>query len=175
MVLLITPTWLIVDPLNTWTQVKGEGTYQCFHSAIHINTGWLRLIQVNDKPKNHRKTESNLITRVENVRDNPKNSMDKTVPTIPNKRTGFLPMRSDVRLHWNTVIASVAKITIPTMNGTRSQLVLASSFLTQKRNKLNYKPSVIPDLLFISTSNVKLPHKLFYEIISKMVQTKNKM
>ena len=55
------------------------------------------------------KTQSNLITRVENVRDNPKNNMDKIVPTIPNMRTGFLPIRSDVRLHWKTVIASVTK------------------------------------------------------------------
>ena len=68
-----------------------------------------RLIEVNESSTNHVKTQSNLITRVENVRDNPKNTMDEIVPTIPNMSTGFLPIRSDILLHWKTVIASVTK------------------------------------------------------------------
>ena len=73
------------------------------HRLIEVNISQRRADEV------HRNSQSDLITRVETLRDNPKSNMDIIVPTIPSMRTGFLPIRSDVRLHWNTVIASVAK------------------------------------------------------------------
>jgi hypothetical protein len=45
----------------------------------------------------------------DSVLDNPKQSIDRESPNIPNKRTGLRPIRSDVRLHCKMVSAWVAK------------------------------------------------------------------
>jgi hypothetical protein len=50
-----------------------------------------------------------LMTRVQNVLDRPNAIIEKNRPDRPIKRTGFRPMRSERRLQWRTVSASVAK------------------------------------------------------------------
>lgn len=44
-----------------------------------------------------------------NVLDKPNASIEIVKPNKPIRSTGFLPMWSDTRLHWRTVIASVKK------------------------------------------------------------------
>ncbi len=52
---------------------------------------------------------SHLITRVKNVFDKPKQTMEMASPPTPTSKTGLRPMWSESRDHWNTNIASVAK------------------------------------------------------------------
>lgn len=50
-----------------------------------------------------------LITKVQKVVDNPKNTIDMIKPTEPIIRTGLLPIWSDSRDHWRVNTASVRK------------------------------------------------------------------
>jgi hypothetical protein len=50
-----------------------------------------------------------LTTNVQKVLERPKAIIEKNKPERPIKRTGLRPMRSESRLQWSTVRASVAK------------------------------------------------------------------
>ena len=50
-----------------------------------------------------------LIAKAVNVRERPKQSIDKALPIRPTRRTGLRPIRSDILQHCRTVAASAMK------------------------------------------------------------------
>lgn len=62
---------------------------------------------MNDSKINLESQKAYLTTNVQNVRDSPKQIIDKAVPNKPNKRIGLRPIWSEALLHCRIVIASV--------------------------------------------------------------------
>lgn len=80
---------------------------------------------------------AHLITSVQNVLESPNANIDINVPIMPIISTGFRPILSDKRLHWNTVSASVAK----NKDSYESMLALVSGALPERVFVLTIMPA----------------------------------
>lgn len=106
------------------------------------------------RPHKHR-----LITRDRNVPERPKDNIERVVPMRPIRKTGFLPIRSDARLHWSTVIASVTK-------NNDSYIISEGDEPTrdeEQENKINIthnQSGVVPYFLFVPLHNIEGANEL---------------
>lgn len=91
---------------------------------------------------------TDLTTRVQKEVERPKQSIERPTPNKPIIRTGLRPMRSERRLHFNTVSDSEMKKSDSWYHQSHITLCVRSNNMTY------YNSSVITDCCIVTTSDI---------------------